>query len=98
MPTEKNNPDKVQEIFDYLMIEFPDSSLGHKYDGRRRVETFHLNYRNNQFLISFSSEFLKDNSLKEIPLKLKQFQLAESIRQSKAPFIVVTNSGLKFES
>jgi hypothetical protein len=98
VPTEKNNPDKVQEIFDYLMIEFPDSSLGHKYDGRRRVETFQLQYQKKQFLISFSSEFLNDNSSKEIPLKLKQFQLAESIRQSKAPLILVTNSGLKFES
>ncbi len=98
MPTEKNNPDKVQEIFDYLMIEFPDSSLGHNYDGRRRVETFQLQYQKKQFLISFSREFLNDNSLKDIPLKLKQYQLAESIRQSKAPLILVTNSGLKFES
>ena len=98
MPANKNNPDKIQEIFDYLMIEFPDSLLSHEFDGRRRVETFFLKFKNQQFLISFSSEFLKDTLVDEIQAKLKYYNLISAIRQGKASHVIVTNSGLEIDT
>ena len=31
MLTDDNNFEKIQELLDYLMVEFPDGSLEHKY-------------------------------------------------------------------
>ena len=96
MSIDQNDFEKIQEILDYLMVEFPDSSIEHHYNGRRKAETFSLKHRNRQVLISFSSEFIEDILVDEIRAKLKFFHLASSIRQEKASHIIVTNSGLKF--
>ena len=93
----ENDFEKIHAILDYLVVEFPDCSIGHHYGGRHRAEIFTLKYRNRQFLISFSNKFIKDTLVDEIPAKLKSFQLEKQIRKDKASQIIVTNSGLKFE-
>ena len=90
-------PDKIQEIFNYLMIEFPESSIGRQYDHRRKIETFILHQKGQKFFVSVSSGFLKDTSADKIETELKKFQLAEMIRQEKTHHILVTASGLRFE-
>ena len=72
----ENDFEKIHEIFDYLVVEFPGCSIGHHYDGRRRAETFSLKFKNQELLISFSSEFIKDTLVGEVQTKLMSFHSA----------------------
>ena len=83
MPTPKNDPDKVQEIFNYLRSEFASSSIGHKYDSNREAETFILHIENVRIFVTASREFLEDNDIEGINKKLRLFHLSDVIRKGR---------------
>ena len=90
-------PDKIQEIFNYLRVKFPDNSLGRTYDSQHGTEIFILHHKNQKILIAISKEFLKDTPFDKIEAELKKYQLVEVIKQGKTQYILVTTSGLKLE-
>ncbi len=94
MPTKENNFEKIQEILDYLMIEFPKGSIEHKYVASRAADIIFLFLDDQRIQITISSEFLETNDPYDIEAKLVNFQLAESIRKHKPAHILLTNSGL----
>jgi hypothetical protein len=98
VPTNENNFEKIQEILDYLMVEFPEGSTEHKFVGSRAADIIFLFLDDQRTQITISSEFLKTNEPYDIEAKLVHFQLAESIRKKKPPHITLTNSGLKIDT
>ena len=98
MPTNGNNFEKIQEILDYLIVEFPEGSIEHKYVASRAADIIFLFLDDQRIQITISSEFLETNAPYDIEAKLVNFQLAESIRKKKPPHITLTNSGIKIDS
>ena len=94
----ENNFDKIQEILDYLMVEFPEGTTEYKYVGSRAADIIFLSLKGHQTQITISSEFLETNKPYDIEAKLVHFQMAESIRKKKPPHITLTNSGLKIDT
>ncbi len=94
----ENNFDKIQEILDYLMVEFPEGTTEYKYVGSRAADIIFLSLTGHQTQISISSEFLETNKPYDIEAKLEHFQMAESIRKKKPPHITLTNSGIKIDT
>jgi hypothetical protein len=98
MPAIENDFEKIQEILDYLMVEFPEGTTEYKYVGSRAADIIFLYIKDTQTQISISSEFLEKNEPYDIEAKLVHFQMAESIRKKKPPHITLTNSGLKIDT
>ncbi len=94
----ENNFDKIQEILDYLMVEFPEGTTEYKYVGSRAADIIFLFIGDQRIQITISSEFLETNEPYDIEAKLVHFRLAESIRKKKPPHITLTNSGLKIDT
>jgi hypothetical protein len=98
VPTNENNFEKIQEILDYLMVEFPEGTTEYKYVASRSADIIFLYIKDTQTQISISSEFLETNKPYDIEAKLVHFQMAESIRKKKPPHMTLTNSGLKIDT
>ena len=97
MSENENNFDKIQEILDYLMVEFPEGLVEHRYVTSRTADIIFLSLKGHTTQISISKAFLKANKPYDIEAKLVHFQLAESIRKKKPAHIALTNSGLKID-
>jgi len=95
VPAGDNNLEKIQEIIDYLMVEFPDASVEHKHVTSRSAEILFLSLKDSQTQISISKDFLAKNDRYDIEAKLVDFQLSKVIKKNKPPHITLTNSGLK---
>jgi len=91
----ENEIEKIQEIIDYLMVEFPGGSVDHKYVASRSANILFLSLKDRQTQISISKDFLENNDRYDIEAKLVDFQLAKLIKKKKPPHITLTNSGLK---
>ena len=98
MPTNNNDFEKIQEILDYLMVEFPQDLVEHKFIASRLIDIISLFLDDRRVEITIATEFLQANDLYNIEAKLVKFQLADSIRKKKPPHITLTNSGLKIDS
>jgi hypothetical protein len=48
VPTNENNFEKIQEILDYLMVEFPEGSIEHKFVGSRAADIIFLSIKDKQ--------------------------------------------------
>jgi hypothetical protein len=94
----ENNFDKIQEILDYLMVEFPEGTTEYKYVASRAADIIFLSIKDKQIQISISNEFLEKNEPYDIEAKLVHFRMAESIRKRKPPHIMLTNSGIKIDT
>ena len=70
----ENNFDKIQEILDYLMVEFPEGTTEYKYVGSRAADIIFLYIKDTQTQISISSEFLEKNEPYDIEAKLVNFR------------------------
>ena len=95
MPSNENDFEKIQEIMDYLMVEFPDGLVEHKYVTSRSADILFLSHQDRQTQISISKDFLKYNDRYDIEAKLVDFHLAKLIKKKKPLHITLTNSGLK---
>ena len=95
MPANENDFEKIQEIIDYLTVEFPDGLVEHKHVASRSADILFLSLKKHQTQISISKEFLEKNDRYDIEAKLVDFQLAKLIKIKKPPHITLTNSGLK---
>ena len=98
MPSNNNDFKKIQEILDYLMVEFPQDLVEHKFIASRVIDIICLFLDDRQVEITIETEFLKANDSYDIEAKLVKFQLADSVRIKKPPRITLTNSGLKIDS
>jgi hypothetical protein len=58
VPADDNNFDKIQEILDYLMFEFPEGTTEYKYVASRAADIIFLSLKGHQTQISISKEFL----------------------------------------
>ncbi len=94
----ENNFDKIQEILDYLMVEFLEGTTEYKYVANRAADIIFLSLKGHQTQITISGEFLETNKPYDIEAKLEHFQMAESIRKKKPPHITLTNSGIKIDT
>ncbi len=94
----ENNFDKIQEILDYLTVEFPEGTTEYKYVASRAADIIFLFLKDKQTQISISNEFLETIDPYDIEAKLVKFQLAGSIRKKKPPHITLTNSGIKIDT
>ena len=95
MPANDKDFEKIQEILDYLMVEFPEGLREHKYVGSRSADIIFLSLKSHETQISISSDFLENNDRYDIEAKLVDFDLAKVIEKKKPPHITLTNSGLK---
>jgi hypothetical protein len=95
VPANDNDFEKIQEILDYLMFEFPDGITEYKYVVSRAADIIFLSLKNHQTQISISKDFLENNDRYDIEAKLASSQLANLIKKKKPPHITLTNSGLK---
>lgn len=95
MPANDNDFEKIQEILDYLLIEFPEALSEHKYVTSRSADIIFLSFKDHQVQISIANNFLENNDRYDIEAKLVDFQLAKFIKNKKPPHITLTNSGLK---
>ena len=95
MPVNENDFDKIQEIIDYLTVEFPDGLVEHKFVASRSADILFLSLKDSETQISVSKDFLEKNSRYHIEAKLVNFQLAKLIKKKRPPHITLTNSGLK---
>ena len=95
MSANENDFEKIQEIIDYLMVEFPDGLVEHKYVASRSADILFFSLKDRQTQISISKDFLKKNDRYDIAAKLVDFQLSKVIKKNKPPHITLTNSGLK---
>ncbi len=98
MPANNNDFEKIQEILNHLMVEFPQDLVEHKFIASRLIDIIFLFLDDRQVEITIATEFLKANDLFDIEAKLVKFQLADNIRKKKPPHITLTNSGLKIFS
>jgi hypothetical protein len=98
VPANDNDFEKIQEILDYLMVEFPEGLSEHKYVTSRSADIIFLSLKDHQIQISISNDFLENNDRYDIEAKLVDFQLAKFIKKKKPPHITLTNSGLKIDT
>ncbi len=98
MAANNNDFEKIQEILNHLMVEFPQDLVEHKFIASRLIDIIFLFLDDRQVEITIATEFLKANDLFDIEAKLVKFQLADNIRKKKPPYITLTNSGLKIYS
>ena len=95
MPANDDDFEKIQEILDYLMVEFPEGLSEHKYVTSRSADIIFLFLKDHQIQISISNDFLENNDRYDIEAKLASSQLANLIKRKKPPHITLTNSGIK---
>ena len=98
MPTNDKDFEKIQEILDYLMVEFPEGTTEYKYVGSRAANIIFLSLKSHQTQISISKDFLEKNDRYDIEAKLVGSQLAKLIKKQKPPHLTLTNSGLKIDT
>lgn len=90
--------DKIQAIKDYLSKHFPNCAHDDKYDFSRGAQTFKVETEIGILFAIFSEEFIDDNDSKSILNKLDQWNLSDQLRNNSSALVIVTNSGIRFES
>jgi hypothetical protein len=90
--------DKARLIFDYLITKLPSSSIGHKWDDRLKAENFFVYYKKKLIGVFVPKAFFESIRASDIEAKLEDFRLINCIQQNGKNPIVVTNSGLSFET
>ena len=90
--------DKARLIFNYLITKLPSSSIGHKWDAKIKAENFFVHYKKRLIGVFVPKAFFESIRASDIKAKLEDFRLINSIQQNGNNPIVVTNSGLSFET
>lgn len=85
---------KVSLVLDYLLTEFPENSIGHRFDANNYTEAF-LIHMDPQRHFSVSVEFLNNNDPDTIGSVLRGMDLSKIIRSSTKQ-IELTNDGLRY--
>jgi hypothetical protein len=89
--------EKVTAVRDYLATEFPKHQIEDWYDPQRLAHCFKVSGQGSTYDAVVSHEFLDDHEAPAIEPKLRNFTLAEHLRDLPSDPVVVTSHGLKLE-
>lgn len=88
--------EKITAVRKYLRDEFADCEIRDRHEPGLRAQIFQVELGKGRREARISEEFLSDNAALDIPRLLREFLLAEHLRECDFP-LIVTNAGLAGE-
>ncbi len=92
-----SSQEKLSTIQDYLLAEFPGSKIEVKYEPREKVHKFKILFEGKSHHAIVLDSFLIACRELEIMDTLKEFTLAEHLRELGSMPVIVAPEGLKLE-
>ena len=89
---------KASIIFRYLRQNFPNCSLGHRWDFKLDVEWYFLQFEKLRIRILVPKMFFESVDENELESKLESLNLNSYIKNSQSNYIIISNSGLNIET
>lgn len=89
--------DKLIAVEGYLRSEFPGSKVEVKHEPKERTHVFQVLQEGKFHRAIILEAFLSFCEVTQIPAALREFTLAEHLRDLGATAVVVTPDGLKLE-
>ncbi len=89
-----SDQEKVQAVYEYLLSEFPNSTVEDRCDGDRGAYLFRIDDQGTVYSAVVSDAFLDSRSASDIKVTLKTFLLAEHLRDMIDTGVAVTKTGL----
>jgi hypothetical protein len=89
--------EKLNAVEGYLQSEFPGSKVEVKHEPREQIHVFHIVHEGKSHRAKIVEAFLSFCDISQIPVMLREFTLAEHLRELGATAVVVTPDGLKLE-
>ena len=90
--------EKARIIFNCLRANFPQCSIGHRWDFKIESEWFFLQYEKLRIRVLVPKMFFDSHDGDEIESKLETLSLNSYIRSGQSHYIVIDNSGLNIET
>ncbi len=92
-----DNQEKLKALQDYFQSEFPGSEIESRYEPREKVHEYRILCGGKTHRAIVLETFLNACEAEQIPTALKEFTLAEHLREMGETTVVVTMEGLKLE-
>jgi hypothetical protein len=89
--------EKLNAVEGYLRSEFPGSQVHVKYEPRERIHVFEVLQEGKSHRAIIVEPFLSFCDVLQIQATLREFTLAEHLREMGKTAVVVTLDGLKLE-
>ena len=89
--------EKLKAVEGYLQNEFPGSKIEVKHEPREQNHVFRITHEGKSHRAIIVEAFLSFCDVSQIPATLREFTLAEHLRELGATAVVVTLDGLKLE-
>jgi len=90
--------EKAGIIFRYLRENFPNCSIGHRWDFKLDVEWYFLQFEKLRIRILVPKLFFESIDETEVEPKLESLNLKSYIHGGQSHYIVISNSGLNIET
>ena len=90
--------EKAHLIFKYLRVNFPQCSIGHRWDFKLESEWYFLQYEKLRIRVLIPKIFFESHDRNEIESKLESLYLDSYIRSGQSHYIIIDNSGLNIET
>ncbi len=87
---------KLELIKAYLQAEFPEFALVDGLEREGRGHSIQLLRERQRHFVTVQDDFLEVNALEDIPQRLREYRLAEVLREIGEFEILLTNSGCIF--
>jgi hypothetical protein len=89
--------EKLNAVKGYLRSEFPGSEVRGKHEPREELHVFEVLHEGRSHRAMILDAFLSFNDVLQIPAILKEFTLAEHLRELGNTPVIVTLDGLKLQ-